>query len=272
MHRRAQLVRLSLAALLGAAVIATAAPADATVTIGGNQMMVAVGDSITANGYPEVAGGLNAQINAQMTPVVAPGRALLVSGAHAVLASGAHAVVVPSSFKPTIRYVNSGIAGNESSNIAAAVTTRITQYNPDVVLLLIGINDALSGVSTADYQANVDSILSQTKAALPHVQFVIVSVLVFGEQWDSGPLRWGNCGSIDARIDAFNVALQSEATTWGATYVDVRSNILTWLSTNNTPEPGVCNGPFAGGGPHPTIPTSEVLVGSWLIGAFSVLP
>lgn len=272
MHRRTQLIALILALSSRAAL--------AGVPIGASQTLVAVGDSITANDYPCIGAAgvcdsqsLVGQINTAFSPVVSSARAVLASGSRATLASGAPATVSQTSLHPTIAYINSGVGGNKTADIAAAVTTRITQYNPDVILLLIGVNDAINLVDIGTFTANYNSILSQIRSWSSTVQIVTLSILIYGEEYNAGPpLSWAGCNGsgIDARIDSFNSVIQSLSTTYNTTYVDLRSQILTWESTNNTPAPGVCSGPFAGGGPHPTIPTSERILDGWLFPSFTV--
>jgi hypothetical protein len=142
-----------------------------------------------------------------------------------------------------------------------------------VILLLIGINDVITGVAPATSTANYTSILTQIRAWSSTVQIACMSLLVYGEHWRSAPLRWGvNTPDLDANIDAFNTMIQGLCVTYNCTYVDARTPLLTWESTNNTPEPGLHDGPFAGGGPHPLVPSGQILVGNWSIGSFAVTP
>jgi lysophospholipase L1-like esterase len=64
------------------------------------------------------------------------------------------------------RYVrNAGIAGNKSADMLARFSTDVTPYAPDVVLLVAGINDAVTGtVTLATYAANMRAIVANIRA------------------------------------------------------------------------------------------------------------
>jgi lysophospholipase L1-like esterase len=244
-----------------------------SILIHGGERVVGVGDSITANGLWEVSTGLVDQINTQ---IIIPARpyAGVVSGVQGTLKAGAFAATVRNVVvqNPVI-YTNSGVAGNQTSDIAANVATRITNYNPNVIILLIGINDVINSVPLGTSTTNYTSILTQIRAWSSTVQIGIVSLLTYGsEQWSSGPpLAWA-VNATNTAIAAFNAMEQGLAVTYNATYLNLRDPLLVWESQNNTPEPGSVNGPYAGGGPHPTVPTSEVLTATWALPYFNVVP
>ena len=240
------------------------------VTVRPGNQVVFVGDSITAAGWFSVTGGLVDQINAQIPTVVAPRYASLAPGASvASLASGARAATVASISTHNVnRTVNSGVPGNQTSDIVAAVASRITDYNPDVVVMLIGINDVTNAVALATIQANYDSILSQVRAWSGTVQIACVSVLWYGEQWVAGP-AWSNVPSFDAQIDALNSAIQALCTTYSATYINARSPALVYETANNAPAPGVRTGILSSDGLHPNA-AGQLQMGGWTVGSFTV--
>jgi lysophospholipase L1-like esterase len=244
------------------------------ITLHGGERVLITGDSITAGGWFEVAGGLRDQINALTAyPSRIYGGTVAGGGTVATLKSGAVASsVLPASIPNSIIVTNTAVPGRTTTDIAGDIPNTITNHAHDFFLMLIGINDVLNSFSSVTYTANLNTILTAERAAFPSAQIALVSVLVMGEHWTSGPLRWGpNTGpDVDAAIDAFNVVLQQMCVTYNCTYIDMRSPLLIWESQNNTPEPGVQNGPFAGGGPHPFAGASQVLMGNWGIGSFNV--
>jgi hypothetical protein len=246
------------------------------ILIHGGEKTLVTGDSITAAGYFEVAGGLADQIDAKIPTVTAPRFATAAPGSFPAIAGAGstRAVANAVSTHNTIRRLNTGIAGNLTGDIAAAVPARITNLAPDVLILLIGINDVINSMSLAAYSTpNMNTILTQVRAFSSTMQILLVSLLVFGEFWASGPpLSWGPnpAGFLDGPIDAFNVMLQGMASTYNCSYADARAQLLVWESINNAPAPGVQAGPFAGGGPHPLVPTGQVVLGNFLIGSFQV--
>jgi hypothetical protein len=156
--------------------------------------------------------------------------------------------------------------------VAADIPNTITNHPHDVFLMLIGINDISNDFSPVTYTANLNTILTAERAAFPSAQIGLISLLVWGEHWTSGPLRWGpnTAPDLDAGIDDFNIVLQSMCATYSCTYIEMRAPLLLWEQQNNTPEPGVQNGPFAGGGPHPFAPASQILMGGWGVPFFHV--
>ncbi|GAA4308566.1 SGNH/GDSL hydrolase family protein [Mucilaginibacter gynuensis] len=76
-------------------------------------------------------------------------------------------------------FFNRGISGNRVTNLAARWQTDTLDIKPDILSILIGVNDA-NGYMTGDttcttenYEAGYSALLKQTKAALPAVKLVI---------------------------------------------------------------------------------------------------
>lgn len=93
------------------------------------------------------------------------------------------------------RFLNRGISGNKITDLAARWQQDTLDLKPDVLSILIGINDTsalLSGnkdFGTAQYESGYRSLLEQTTARLPGVQLVLCEpfVLPVGrvkDKWD----------------------------------------------------------------------------------------
>lgn len=232
---------------------------------------VFVGDSITQAGWMSVAGGLVDQINAQFPVVNRPRAGALRAGATpAVLAPGARpATLAPVATQARITAINSGIAGNDTADIEAAVGPRITDHNPDVVVILIGINDVTFGVPLATIEVNYDSILSQIRAWSATVQIVCISILYYGEQWVAGP-AWDNFPDFDSQIDAANDAIRDLCPLYDATFIDARADSLLYEATHNLPEPGERDGILTQDGLHPN-ETGQLELGAQSLPFFTVI-
>ncbi len=236
----------------------------------GNVVLFA-GDSITAFGWPTVSGGLVDQINAQLGPFQASfmatssGVAAKTSGVIATVGT----VTVP---KIPIRVANTGVPGFTSDDILADMTTYIFNPNPDVLILEIGTNEhpgATPPFPLSKSQANLISIINQTRAWKPGIPIGIVSLLTFDEQWDSGPpLAWS---PPDADTDAHNAMKQSVCASYtGVQYLEIRVPALTYESLHNLPgPPGTTSGTLTGDGRHPNA-TGQVQMGNWMIPYFTV--
>lgn len=77
-------------------------------------------------------------------------------------------------------FINRGISGHKVTDLAARWQTDTIDLNPDVLSILIGINDAagaVSGagnaVSTNQFEQVYDELLDQTKTAFPDIKLVL---------------------------------------------------------------------------------------------------
>lgn len=86
-------------------------------------------------------------------------------------------------------FLNRGISGNKVSDLARRWQTETLDLKPDVLSILIGINDLNAGVSAADYERQYDQLLTETRIALPSVRLVLgepfgLPVGHFATEWD----------------------------------------------------------------------------------------
>jgi lysophospholipase L1-like esterase len=70
-------------------------------------------------------------------------------------------------------FINRGISGNKVSDLAARWQTDAIDLKPDVLSILIGINDIEGGTSMEDFKSTYDKLLTDTQLALPHVHLVL---------------------------------------------------------------------------------------------------
>ena len=69
-------------------------------------------------------------------------------------------------------FMNRGISGNTVSNLQARWQKDTLDLKPDVLSILIGINDGRK-VPLEQYELVYDKLLTETKAALPNIKFVL---------------------------------------------------------------------------------------------------
>jgi lysophospholipase L1-like esterase len=224
-----------------------------------------VGDSITSAGWTwyAVAGGFVDQINAALPLAPVPFRAATVSGRQATN-SGRSAVSSSLQYIP-LSVTASGVAGNKVADILADVPGRITNYNPEIVVLEVGINDAMVGGTIPDFRVSYDALLDAVITWNSAVKILCISAWMNGETWVSNPLRWAGLGA-NNRIDAVNAEIAASCTARSAncTYADIRSPTLIYESLHNTPEPGVVFGVLADApdGVHPNT-TGKIQMGTY---------
>ena len=72
-----------------------------------------------------------------------------------------------------LTFMNRGISGNKVSDLAGRWQTDTIDLKPDILSILIGINDLWSGVSADQYERQYDQLLADTLKALPQVRLVL---------------------------------------------------------------------------------------------------
>jgi|GEM_PF-671387 len=77
-----------------------------------------------------------------------------------------------------ISYVNTAVGGKTSEWGAEQASTQVASYNPDLVFIGFGMNDGTLQMSTADFKANIKSIIDTTRATNPNCEFVLIASIV----------------------------------------------------------------------------------------------
>lgn len=86
--------------------------------------------------------------------------------------------------KKGFHFFNRGISGNKVTDLAARWKTDTIDLKPDVLSILIGINDAVAFINgnkdfaSEQYEADYRSLLTQTKQQLPSVQLILCEPFV----------------------------------------------------------------------------------------------
>jgi lysophospholipase L1-like esterase len=70
-------------------------------------------------------------------------------------------------------FMNRGISGNTVAALVRRWQTDTLDLKPDLLSILIGVNDLNSGVSAAQYEQQYDQLLADTVKALPNVRLVL---------------------------------------------------------------------------------------------------
>ena len=76
---------------------------------------------------------------------------------------------------PGLRLVfrNRGVSGNKIYDLAARWEEETIPLRPDVLSILVGINDTTAEMALEEFEAAYDALLEHTKAALPNVRLVL---------------------------------------------------------------------------------------------------
>lgn len=72
-----------------------------------------------------------------------------------------------------LTFYNRGVSGNTTRHLLERWQTDCLDLRPDVVSLLIGVNDANVPLAPDEYEGNYRQLLEQTEAKLPDVRWVL---------------------------------------------------------------------------------------------------
>jgi lysophospholipase L1-like esterase len=70
-------------------------------------------------------------------------------------------------------FMNRGVSGDTVARLSRRWQTDTISLKPDILSILIGVNDLAAGVSVQDYQQQYDQLLADTVKALPNVKLVL---------------------------------------------------------------------------------------------------
>lgn len=88
-----------------------------------------------------------------------------------------------------LTFLNRGVSGNTVADLAKRWEKDTAALMPDVLSILVGINDMNKGVSVEAYEEAYDKLLAETVAALPNVRLVLCEPFAlpvgrFKEAWE----------------------------------------------------------------------------------------
>ncbi len=221
------------AALWPAAATADRAPAGRT----DSTVVLFQGDSITDCGRDRNAAEPN------VASALGTGYPLLVAAA----ALAAHP-------DRALRFYNRGVSGNKVPDLGARWTVDALALKPDVLSILVGVNDFWHKLSSGytgtveDYERHYAALLDQTRQALPPVRLIVLEPFVL------------HCGAVDDRwfpeFDQRRAAAARVAQHAGAAFVPLQV-VFDDLSRRMAPQY------WAADGVHPTPAGHAVIAERW---------
>jgi lysophospholipase L1-like esterase len=76
-----------------------------------------------------------------------------------------------------LNFINRGVGGDRVTDLAARWQTDTLALQPNLLSIMVGVNDTLIANPTAEsvdqYESTYDQLLAQTLAALPHVKIIL---------------------------------------------------------------------------------------------------
>lgn len=155
-------------------------------------------------------------------------------------------------------YVNRGVSGNRIVDIYARIKCDIINLEPDIMSILIGINDvwhevaSKNGVDAEKFEKIYDMLISEILEALPNIKIMILEPFVLKgcatiEEWETFNTETRKRAAAAKRIaDKYNL-----------TFIKLQDMF------DNMPD---CVRPdyWAGDGVHPTAAGHELISNEWI--------
>jgi len=116
---------------------------------------------------------------------------------------------------------NLGVNGYSSADLIDDELPRLDTLEPDMVTVLIGVNDVVRGVPADAYRANMADILDALLARLPPDRIVVVSTPDYTRTPQGA--AFGDPAQQRAAIAQFNAIEQDAAEARGIAFVDISS-------------------------------------------------
>lgn len=116
--------------------------------------------------------------------------------------------------------VNSGIAGNTTDQILASMKTRVYDYNPSKIFLLIGTNDLRDGKTQEAVVQNVEKIIEEIQTNRKQAEIFVESLYpVNGSVSSAAGVRSNEA------IQNINAQLEKYCKKKNLTYIDMYSKL-----------------------------------------------
>ncbi|MFT5049147.1 MAG: lysophospholipase L1-like esterase [Chlamydiales bacterium] len=231
---------------IGGAALASCASTQPRHAAGARGSIISTGDTVLFQGDSITDSSRSRETAAQANTQSALG------GGYAWLAASGLLVDRPAD---QLSIYNRGISGHRVPDLAERWERDCLQLNPDVLSILIGVNDvwhAREGNYVGDaetYAQAFDALLSRTREALPDLQLIICEPFVL------------ECGSVDASwfpdFDTYRAAAKRMARKHRATWVpfqEMFDKAIQYAPAEHWAEDGV----------HPSAAGAALMAQTWL--------
>ena len=174
----------------------------------------------------------------------------------------AHLIAAELSYQTPGKYqfINGGIGGNRSVDLYARIKSDCWNYTPDVISILIGINDVYpkefegNGVELNRFEKVYRLLIEDTKAKLPNVKLILCEPFMLPDSaypWDL--LKWDE----KAGVRAYAKAVKKLAEEYRLPFVSLQNKLL-----QKAAEHGAAY--YLYDGIHPTPAGAKLIAEAWL--------
>ena len=117
---------------------------------------------------------------------------------------------------PGLEFINRGISGNTVKDLSARWQNDAIAENPDVLTVLIGVNDSRKDVALEDYEAGYRNLLTASRKANPQLKIVLLDPFILKVDGKSAAR---DLEERRARVDAYRGAVARLAEEFGAIHL-----------------------------------------------------
>jgi lysophospholipase L1-like esterase len=100
--------------------------------------------------------------------------------------------------------VNAGMPGSNSEWLSSYADRYVNPYNPDLVIIDMGMNDFWS-IDAKNYKSNIQTAIDRIKAGCPDAEFLLISNMLFDKDY----ITDGTLDGYFKRLRDYNKSLQS---------------------------------------------------------------
>lgn len=117
---------------------------------------------------------------------------------------------------PGLNAYNRGIAGDMTLGVMRRMDSSVFDLEPRLVVMLIGINDLARHQSVGDTAANIASIISEIRSALPETYIIVQSVYPVNSDWGTAYAE-----RVSPLVTELNALISAGAEAGGYVYADI---------------------------------------------------
>jgi len=119
---------------------------------------------------------------------------------------------------------NLGVNGFTSRDLIEVELPKLPALKPDIVTVLIGVNDVVQGVSMSEYEDNIAQILPELVELVGKDRVLVVTIPDYTVTPQGG--SFGDPGQQSRAIREFNALMRQLATSFGITVTDIYDTSL----------------------------------------------
>lgn len=123
-------------------------------------------------------------------------------------------------------YVNSGVAGDTTKDLLENIESRVYNYNPTKVFILIGTNDYKENMTSKDISNNIKKIVQEIKKNRSNAKIYVQSIYPINNSDDSKINKNNVEPRTNSEISNTNKLIKELCNKEKVTYIDVYSELI----------------------------------------------